>query len=146
MYKHIIAATDGSERAERSLDMAFRLAKQLGSKATVITVTAPLSSITTGEAAIYIPPEDYARSVKEHSTAVLARATAIAERIGIPCETMSVNEAFPATTIVAAAKAKGCDLIVVGSHGRGGVARFFLGSETVKILSLATIPVLVHRD
>ncbi len=146
MYKHILIATDGSERAQRALDMGCGLAKQLEAKVTVITVTAPLSAMITGEAVIYIPREDYDRGIKAHVDAIAKRATAVAGRHGLSCDMLSPSDAHPASAIVEAARQRGCDLIVVGSHGRSGVARFFLGSETVKILTLATIPVLVHRD
>ena len=146
MYKHLLIATDGSERAQRSLEMGLGLAQKLGAKATIITITAPLSTMTAGDAVIFIPPEDYERGVKEHSESVIQRATAAAARINMTCDTVSVSDAQPAHAIVDTARERGCDLIVVGSHGRSGLARFFLGSETVKILTLATIPVLVHRD
>jgi nucleotide-binding universal stress UspA family protein len=146
MYKHLLIATDGSERAQRALEMGLGLAKQIGAKATIITITAPLSTMTTGDAVIFIPPDDYDRGVKEHTDSVMQRALASAKRLEMTCDTLSASDAQPANAIVDAARERGCDLIVVGSHGRSGLARFFLGSETVKILTLATIPVLVHRD
>jgi nucleotide-binding universal stress UspA family protein len=61
------------------------------------------------------------------------------------CTSVHIKEQFPAEGIVAAAKDKGCDLIVMASHGRRGLAKLFLGSEAAKTLTLSTVPVLICR-
>ena len=64
---------------------------------------------------------------------------------GVPCETAQVTSDFPAEAILEAARKRKCDLIVMASHGRHGLAGVLLGSETQKVLTHAKIPVLVHR-
>jgi nucleotide-binding universal stress UspA family protein len=68
-----------------------------------------------------------------------------AEAAGVDCEVVHVEHAHPYNAIIDIAKAKGCDLIVMASHGRRGVSAIVLGSETVKVLTHSTIPVLVYR-
>jgi len=70
--------------------------------------------------------------------------SAAANAAGIACETEQVND-FPAEAIVATAKAKGCDLIVMASHGRRGLSKLLLGSRALSVLTLSTVPVLVCR-
>lgn len=64
---------------------------------------------------------------------------------GVACETMQVEHEDPYRAIIDAAESKGCDLIVMASHGRRGISAIVLGSETVKVLTHCKIPVLVYR-
>ena len=68
-----------------------------------------------------------------------------AEAAGVPCETIREIHDQPYRAIIDAAHALGCDLIVMASHGRRGISALLLGSETVKVLTHSTIPVLVYR-
>jgi nucleotide-binding universal stress UspA family protein len=65
--------------------------------------------------------------------------------IGVPCDTMQVENAQPYQAIIAAASDRGCDLIAMASHGRGGLSAVVLGSVTNKVLAHTKIPVLVYR-
>src|SRR5262245_25493530 len=73
-----------------------------------------------------------------------AKVRAEAETVALVCETVHVNS-FPAEGILATAKGKDCDLIVMASHGRRGVARLLLGSQAVEVLTLSSVPVLICR-
>ena len=64
--------------------------------------------------------------------------------MAVECETVHVND-FPAEAILATAKAKNCDLVVMASHGRRGIARLLLGSQAAQVVTSSTIPVLVCR-
>jgi nucleotide-binding universal stress UspA family protein len=101
--------------------------------------------VVTGEAAFGFPVEDYDRAAKESAARILAPIGKKAEKMGLDCRTAHVAEQFPAEGIIAAAKEHGCDLIVMASHGRRGLAKLFLGSEATKVLTLSTVPVLVCR-
>jgi nucleotide-binding universal stress UspA family protein len=76
---------------------------------------------------------------------ILAPAAAVATAAGVPVETVAVEDDHPYQSIINTAESKGADLIVMSSHGRGGVSALILGSETAKVLTHCKIPVLVHR-
>ena len=80
---------------------------------------------------------------EEFAGKVLDEARAMAEQTGISVELLHVPNAHPATTIIETAKSKGCDLIVMGSHGRRGLKKLFLGSQTSEVLVGGSVPVLV---
>ena len=69
----------------------------------------------------------------------------MAAEIGVSCETLHVKDRRPAEGIIETAKAKDCDLIVMGSHGRRGISRLVLGSQASEVVSHSTVPVLVCR-
>jgi nucleotide-binding universal stress UspA family protein len=146
MYKHIMLATDGSELAQHAVAHGLALAKQVGAKALVVTVTQPWSAVAYGEMAVAVPPEDFDKSMKLMADRTLSAAAKIAKQQGVPCQTEHLVELNPYQAILAKAQAAGVDLIVVGSHGRSGLSRLLLGSETVKVLTHAKIPVLVWRE
>jgi nucleotide-binding universal stress UspA family protein len=145
MYKRILIATDGSELAEKAVSTGVALAKALGAQVVAVTASEPWTTMTDGAGfAFNFPVEDYEKAVAERAAAILSKVRAAAETSAVACETVQVND-FPAEGILAAAKAKGCDLIVMASHGRRGVARFLLGSQAVEVLTISPIPVLICR-
>ena len=146
MYKNILIATDGSDLARHAVAHGVSLAKILGAKVTIITVTMPWSAVAYGEMAVAIPPDDYDKSVKANAQKVLAEASGQAKASGVACQTLQVSDINPYQAILATARDQTCDLVVVGSHGRSGLSRLLLGSETVKVLTHAKIPVLVWRE
>jgi nucleotide-binding universal stress UspA family protein len=148
MYANILLSTDGSDVARKGVEQGIALAKALNAKVTVITVTEPLPVYYgNGHASGWIPSrEEYERfdaACKERADKVLDEARAMAERIGISAELVHVPNAHPATTIIETAKSGGCDLIVMGSHGRRGLSKLFLGSQTSEVLADGSVPVLV---
>ena len=144
MYKHILIATDGSELAVKAVTTGLALAKTLGAKVTAVNATEPWTAMVTGEAALAFPIEEYEKSSAENAAKILAEVSAAAKTQGVACETLHVND-FPAEAIVGTAKAKGCDLIVMSSHGRRGLARVLLGSQATRVLTLSAVPVLICR-
>jgi nucleotide-binding universal stress UspA family protein len=148
MYSNILLSTDGSEVARKGVEHGLALAKALNAKATVITVTEPLPiDYGSGHASGWIPTkaevESFDAACKERAGKVLDEARAMAERIGIAAELVHVPNAHPATAIVEAAKSRGCDLIVMASHGRRGIRRLLLGSQTSEVPLNGNVPVLV---
>src|SRR5262245_37122560 len=144
MYKHILIATDGSELAGRGVSAGLALAKVLDARVTVVTVTEPWSAMMIGESALMFPIGDYEKAAAENATRILASTASAAKDAGVAYETVHVSD-FPAEGIIAAAKDKGCDLIVMASHGRRGLSKLILGSQATRVLALSTVPVLVCR-
>jgi len=145
MYAHILIATDGSELADKAVEQGLKLAKILGSKATAVTVTEPWTAAVSGEWAVAFPVEEYEKAAAANAQQILARVKEAASRIGTPCETVHVKDQFPAEGIVEEAKTRGCDLIVMASHGRRGIAKFVLGSQATRVLTHSTVPLLICR-
>jgi nucleotide-binding universal stress UspA family protein len=148
MYANILMSTDGSEVATKGIKQGLALAKALNAKATVITVTEPLEiDYGGGHDSGWIPsPEEVARfdaASKTTAGKVLDGARAIAAQIGASAEFLHVPHGYPAATIIETAKSRGCDLIVMASHGRRGLRKFLLGSETSRVLADGSVPVLV---
>ena len=148
MYANILLSTDGSDVARKGVEHGIALAKALNAKVTVITVTEPLPvDYGSGHAPGLIPSQEvfdrFDAVCKERAGKVLDEARAIAEQIGISVELLHVPNAHPATAIVEAAKSRGCDLIVMASHGRRGLRKLFLGSQTSEVLADGSVPVLV---
>jgi len=140
MYRHILIPTDGSELAEHGMAHGLALAKSLGAKVSVIFVVEPFQELT----GRYL--ETLARYVelrREQARSVLDRAANAAKDAGVSCETIQAENAQPHQAIIAATEDKGCDLIVMSSHGRSGISMLLIGSVTNKVLAHAKTPVLV---
>jgi nucleotide-binding universal stress UspA family protein len=83
--------------------------------------------------------------VQKRAEKILGAVADIAQAAGVACETVQVEHEHPYQAIIDIAKSKGCDLIVMASHGRHGISAIILGSETLKVLTHSNILVLVHR-
>lgn len=148
MYTHILIATDGSELAQRGLDHGLSLAKLIGGKVTILTVSEPVPTYAfAGLGGVGVPTdfEAYRQSGRETGERILADAKAAADRVGVAAETVYVEERRPAEAIVDTATERDCNLIVMASHGRRGLGRLFLGSQTIETLTFSPVPVLVVR-
>ena len=150
MYDHILISTDGSEVAQKGVDHGLSLAKSLGARATIIMVTERFPIYAEpGIAGTWVPgPAEIAQydaSQKELAQKVLAAVEAAARKLGVPADTVHVPEAYPAEAIVELAKARNCSLIVMASHGRRGLRKLVLGSQTSEVLANSPVPVLVVR-
>lgn len=150
MYKHILISTDGSEVAQKGLDHGLALAKDIGAKVGVITVTESFpvyASAGAGIGAGWVPVEmaDYDKLQDEFAARVLTTAKQAADQRGVAAETIHIRNAQPAEAIIETAKARGCDLIVMASHGRRGLGRLLLGSQTSEVVTRSPLPVLVVR-
>jgi nucleotide-binding universal stress UspA family protein len=146
MYKHILIPTDGSELAGHAVTQGLSLAKAVGAKATIIVVEAPFNVFDVSESRSRHMGEEFAKHaerIRKHATAVLTHASDKAKAAGVPCDTMQVEHEQPYQAIIAAATDKGCDLIVMASHGRSGISAVLLGSVTNKVLTHTKTPVLV---
>jgi nucleotide-binding universal stress UspA family protein len=142
MYRHILIPTDGSELAERGVTSGLALAKSLGAKVSVIVVMEPFDRFRFTEMTGRLEESaKYAEAIKKDATSALDRAVNAAKQAGVSCDTM--ENTHPYQAIVDAAQDRGCDLIVMSSHGRGGLSGILIGSVTNKVLAHAKRPVLV---
>jgi nucleotide-binding universal stress UspA family protein len=147
MYRHILIPTDGSELAEQAVTNGLSLAKSLGAKVTVIIVQEPnwLAVPSFAEHGAFEELGKLTEQIKKYVASALNRAADAAKQAGVPCDTIQVKDAQPYQAIIATAADKGCDLIVMASHGRGGLSAVVLGSVTNKVLTHTKIPVLVYH-
>ena len=144
MMKNILLPTDGTPFCEKAIRYGVALAKASGASVTGVTVTAPMrKSISEGLSDTI--REAIAANRKLEVDAALATVTRIASDSGVACSTIAMEDEHVYQGIIDAAKAKGCDLIVMASHGRRGLAAVVVGSETQKVLTHSTVPVLVCR-
>lgn len=145
MYKNILIASDGSELSINAIEQGVALAKAVGAKVTGVMVTIPFEAYMTSEVAVAIDT-----TVFEERTAAAAKKNLdaiadVARREGVACETIRAQAEPIYQGIVDTAEKQRCDLIVMASHGRRGIAGLILGSETTKVLTHSKIPVLVVR-
>lgn len=149
MYKKILIATDGSELAGRALEHGLQLAKLVGAEVTILTVTEPAAVVGAGYASIagtmIDPMPELIQAQEDAAKQVLSIAQTAAQTAGVSVKTRLIDNSFPAEGIVAAAEEISADLIVMGSHGRRGIGRLLLGSQTSNVLAHSKVPVLVTR-
>lgn len=145
MYKHILIPTDGSPLSTEAVDKGIALAKSMGAKVTLLSVTEPLRVFSLEPDQIARTINDYKQEASKLARSILAAAEQKAKALGVLCETLEVEHGHPYEAIIATAGEKGCDLIAMASHGRRGVSAIVLGSETLKVLTHSKTPVLVYR-
>ena len=131
--------------AEQALTSGLGLAKSVAAKVTVIIVEEPiwLGAPSLAEYGALEELGKYTEQIKNYHASVLDRAADAAKQAGVPCETIRVKDAQPYRAIIATAAHGGCDLIVMATHGHGGLSAVLLGSVTNKVLAHTKIPVLV---
>ena len=145
MFNHILVATDGTALAREAERRGIELAAKLGSKLTFITVRMPFYVYTLEASGLAEMSGQYDEQSKASAQAILKRAGEAAAEANVTCSAIDVEDEYPYLAINNTATKHGCDLIVMASHGRRGVAALLLGSETVKVLTHANIPVLVCK-
>ncbi len=147
MYKHILIPTDGSKLSAHAAAHGAAVAKAMGARITGLFVApAPTPLVFEGLLpTAYMQPEEHAALTARAAARHLRVVERAAERAGVPFEGLTVTGEFPADAILKVAGSKKCDLIVMASHGRRGLAGVLLGSETQKVLTASRVPVLVCR-
>jgi nucleotide-binding universal stress UspA family protein len=146
MYRHILIPTDGSELAQRAVQHGLSLAKAVGAKVTALIVEHSFNVFSVPESKMYSMPKEFAAytaHIKEHASKILDDVARSAKAIGVSCDAMQEVHDHPYEAIIKIAADKGCDLIVMASHGRSGISGLVLGSVTTKVLTHTKIPVLV---
>jgi nucleotide-binding universal stress UspA family protein len=144
MFKKILVPTDGSELSEKAVAGAIDYAKNTGATLIALGVSVLWEPYLYGDAWSANLPVIMEESKKLTSETLAAAARAF-EAAGIPHETVFAVDEHPWRVILETAKQHGCDAIFMASHGRRGFDALVLGSETHKVLTHATLPVLVFR-
>ncbi len=147
MFRKILVPVDGSAEARAAGRHAIELAQSLGASVMAIHVAPPFQSLYFED---FVPPPSTTsemwqaglRKVAERHFEPLRDA---AQQEGVALSTEVVFDDRPAQAIETAARQNGCDLIVMGPRGRGGVADLLMGSVTQRVLAASKVPVLVHR-
>jgi nucleotide-binding universal stress UspA family protein len=141
-FEHILVPIDGTECSLPAVRTAVNLARTLQARLTGVHVVAPYAA--KGAAGLSLLP-GFRQRVQQASRKALSALRAHARAGGVRVDAVTLMGAEPAQAILQAAREKKCDLIVMASHGRGSLAGLLLGSETTKVLALASIPVMVCR-
>ncbi len=145
MYKKILVPLDGSAIAAKAIAPAVELARQCGNIPVVgATVTDPYPYAGLADA-VPITADEYRATTTRSADSALQPLVDACAAVGLSCECAVSEDPHPWKALLEIAEAKGCDLVVMASHGRRGVQAVLLGSETQKLLTHSTLPVLVVR-
>ncbi len=147
MYRRILVATDGSALSKKAVQSAIDLASSLDANLTVLNVV-PRYPISYYEGGMVVLIEDVARTEKLWNDKAKNMVNAVqdtAQSKGVKAKGIVMQSNEVAESIIAAAKKHKCDLVVMASHGRKGIKRILMGSETLHVLTHSTLPVLVLR-
>jgi nucleotide-binding universal stress UspA family protein len=147
MYKHILIPIDGSDTAAKALDAGIDFAREARAKVTLFTAVPEYQP--PGEAEVagrrVVSLWDHERLSREKAQAILDPAAERLRAAGVECDTAYSECDRPFEAIVAAAQSHGCDLILMSSHGRSGLAALWYGSETRDVIAHSHIPTLVYH-
>lgn len=144
MYTRILVPTDGSEITRKAIATAVDLARRLDAQLLAIAVKEPFPYSAISEVQPIAPQEFYEAQEKVARARVTAVVEAAREK-SVACSGHTVESIHPWEAILNLAQDKDCDLIVMASHGRRGVAALLLGSETQRVLLHSPVPVLVVK-
>ena len=145
MFRHILLATDGSSASEHAAQLAVELARVHGARLTALYVVDPYPYLGVGEANP-LGFQAYMSAALQHAAEAHQKVMALCEKEpSVDFQPRLAEDVAAATGIVQSAKQVDADLIIVGSHGRTGVARLMLGSVASKVVAESPIPVLVAR-
>lgn len=145
MFKRILVPTDGSELSKKAVDVAIRLAASTGARLVAFHAIPKFRMFAFDPAILESTAGDYRKASAENARTLLAGVVAKAVKAGVTCDTAYASSDQPWAAIIREAKRKKCDLVLMASHGRRGVQGMLLGSETQKVLTHSTLPVLVCR-
>jgi len=145
MYRHLLVPIDGTDLSTETVGRAVEFARSLGARITFFHAQPDHAVSLFGDADVVrlTSPADFAYSYEGRARELLAKAQSAARALGVPCESASAVSNTPYTAIISAARTAGCDLIFMASHGRRSNLGLMLGSQTLKVLVHAGIPVLV---
>lgn len=153
MFKKILVPTDGSKLSQKAVDFAIEFARETAASLVAISVAEPYLQIPPFATGLAPEPngyvEDWQRLHDEQSFKLAHQYVQdivdAASAANVPCEKVTAISFNPHEEIVKAIEKFGCDAVFMASHGRKGINKLFLGSETQKVLANSTIPVLIFR-
>ena len=153
MFTKILVPTDGSPLSEKTVTAAVDFAGQVGAALVAISVAEPYRFIPPAAAGLMYDPNLYSEELQQRfdqqsqqqAQEIVQKVADTAQARGVVCEVTTPMSLSPHEEIVKAVEKYGCDAVFMASHGRKGLNKLFLGSETQKVLSDTTIPVMVFR-
>lgn len=147
LFSQIVVGVDDSEPSQRAVDFALRIAAQYKGHVTAVHGVDWASAVSSLEAGLSVAdPQPVVDALREDGRALLAKVTAQARSAGIACDEELID-AKPVDAILTAAQKAGALVVILGTHGRGGIARFVLGSVAETVIRMSDIPVLaVHPN
>jgi nucleotide-binding universal stress UspA family protein len=147
MFKNILIPTDGSPLSQKAVVQGVALAKSVGAKVTAFFAAPPATPIVYRDhlPVGYATPGEHEEMIRKTAAKYLGFVERAAKKAGISCESVHVTSDYPEEGILKVAQKKKCDLIVMATHGQGGLRGMFIGSVTQKVLNQAKIPVMVFR-
>lgn len=145
MFKRILVPTDGSDISAKAVKTAIQMAKESpGAQLWTISVKEPFPYSAMSEMQP-VPPQEFYDAQQRMATERVTQVVTEAKAAGVVCEAHTVEAMHPWEAILDHAKDRGCDLIVMASHGRRGVSALLLGSETQRVLTHSPLPILVVK-
>ena len=147
MFKNILIPTDGSELSGKAIAHGVALAKSVGAKVTAFFAAPPATPIVYRDhfPVGYATPGEHEGMIAKAAAKYLETVERAARKARVPCESIHVTSDYPEEAILKIAQKKKCDLIVMATHGQGGLRGVFIGSVAQKVLNQSKIPVLVLR-
>jgi nucleotide-binding universal stress UspA family protein len=147
VFKHILVPTDGSRISEEAATAGIHLAKSLGARVTALYVIpeAPSSPLEAWAHRDRHFRSHLQKSFEKRGSEYLETIRDAARKAGVPCNCQLERGDSPHRQILATAEKLECDAIIMASHGKNGAASGLLGSETMKVATMGTIPVIVHH-
>lgn len=147
MFRHLLVPTDGSVLSDKAVEKAVAFAKESGAEITFFYAKPNYDASIYGEEALMevLDPKLFQATVENKAQNILSKAEDMARAAGVRCDSLTSTSDEPHEAIIAAVQSKGCDLVLMASHGWRGVKGLILGSVTMKVLTHSTIPVLVYR-
>ena len=145
VFTHLLLPTDGSEHSQAAILKGLRFAKECNAKVTGVSVTPQFHVFTLNTTMLEDTNQQFLAESRVQAEKHLSMLKRAAAEEGVRCDTVVEVSDHPYEAIIRAAEQKGCDLILMASHGRRGVQGLLLGSETQKVLTHTRIPVLVYR-
>ncbi|MDX2203033.1 MAG: universal stress protein [Hyphomicrobiaceae bacterium] len=148
MFKNILVPTDGSEVSQKAALKGVALAKAVGAKITAFFAAPPATPIVYRHSLPvgYVQPEEHQRLIDAATAKALGDVEAACKDAGVDYAGLSATSDFPEDEILKAAARSQCDLIVMGSHGHGGLRGALIGSVAQKVLGKATVPVMIVKS
>ena len=144
MFQRILVPTDGTDITKKAVETAVGLARSLGAKLYALSVKEPFPYSAISEMQP-VPPQEFYDAQERIAANRVKSVQDEAVAAGLSCEAHTVEALHAWEAILDHAKEQRCDLIVMASHGRRGVAAMLLGSETQRVLIHSKVPVLIVR-
>ena len=147
MFKVILVSTDGTAQSNQAVKAAARLAADLGARLHIFHSSRTYEALyfPDGAGMMWPPKENFEKEAATNADKVLKSASAVAKKLGVKATTAHSYSDSPAEAIISTSKKLKADLIVMASHGRKGLDKLLLGSETQRVLARTKVPVLVMR-